>query len=206
MTSPGRPAGPPRSMMFGGVRTAIHTLAAPPVARSWAISMPDEPEPTTSTRFPAYGTGFRYSEECSSSPVNSPGQSGRDGVCIIPVATTAWRASTSPLEVCSRHPPARCSRRFTVVFSLSAMPDPWACRSKWSITWSRVGNVGVPLGYGRPGRCENCLPVLSFSRSYRVRQDDATSPARSMRSGRTPRSCGLIAVAIPAGPAPMTTA
>ena len=46
-------------MMFGGVRTASQTLAAPPVARSCAISIPDEPEPTTSTRLPAYGDGLR---------------------------------------------------------------------------------------------------------------------------------------------------
>ena len=28
-----------------------------------------------------------------------------------------------------------------------------------------VGNIGVPFGYGRLGRCENCRPVLSLSRS-----------------------------------------
>ena len=39
-------------MMFGGVRTASQTLAAPPVARSWAISIPDEPAPTTNTFLP----------------------------------------------------------------------------------------------------------------------------------------------------------
>jgi hypothetical protein len=30
------------------------------------------------------------------------------------------------------------------------------------------------LGYGRFGRCENGLPVFSFSRSYRPRHDDPT--------------------------------
>jgi hypothetical protein len=117
-------------MMFGGVRTAIHTLAALPVARSCAISMPDEPEPTTSTRRPSYAAGLRYSEECRTSPVNSPGHTGMDGVCIIPVATTAWRASISPSEVCSRHPPCRCSMWFTAVLSRSAMPASLVCRSR----------------------------------------------------------------------------
>ena len=59
MASPGDPAGPCRERMFGGVRTDSHTFAAPPVAKSCAISMPDEPAPTTITRLPANGVGLR---------------------------------------------------------------------------------------------------------------------------------------------------
>ena len=203
--SPGRPPGSERSMMFGGVRTASHTFAAPPVARSCAISIPDEPEPTTSTRLSAYGDGLRYADECSISIVEptAPGNSGMHGVCSFPLATTTWRASMSPAEVCSRHPGALRSMRWTSVPSSSSIPSSCACRSRWAMTSSRCGNIGVPFGYGRFGRCENGRPVLSFSRSYRPRQEAATASARSMTSGRSPRSHRLTAIATPAGPAPM---
>ena len=53
--SPGTGPGPWRSRMLGGVRTASQTFAAPPSASSWAISIPELPGPTTSTRLPANG-------------------------------------------------------------------------------------------------------------------------------------------------------
>jgi hypothetical protein len=66
-----------RRTMLGAVRTARKTSVAPPSIRSTAISAPEFPAPTTRTRRPAYGAGFRYSAECTSSPANDPGQSGR---------------------------------------------------------------------------------------------------------------------------------
>src|ERR1700737_1654561 len=98
-------------MMFGGVRTDNQTLAAPPVARSCAISIPDDPGPTTRTRFPLNGKGFRYPDECNSAPVkpSRPGQSGISGVCSYPVATTTYRESMSPVLLSSRQLPSRLS-------------------------------------------------------------------------------------------------
>ena len=46
-----------RGMMFGGVRIASRTVAAPPSARSAAISAPELPAPTTSTSRPAKAPG-----------------------------------------------------------------------------------------------------------------------------------------------------
>ena len=48
-----------RRTMFGGVRTESDTSRAPPSARSTAISAPELPAPTTSTRCAAYGAGLR---------------------------------------------------------------------------------------------------------------------------------------------------
>ena len=46
-----------RRTTIGGVRTLSRTRAAPPSARSVAISAPEFPEPTTSTSLPEYGRG-----------------------------------------------------------------------------------------------------------------------------------------------------
>jgi hypothetical protein len=46
-------------MMLGTVRTDNQVVVAPPVATSCAISIVDEPAPTTSTRFPWQKTGLR---------------------------------------------------------------------------------------------------------------------------------------------------
>ena len=190
--------------MFGGVRTASQTLAAPPVARSCAISIPDEPVPTTNTLLPRYGPGLRYSDECTTPAANEsdPGHRGMCAVCWFPVATTTCRVSKSPVEVVTRQPSSWRSMRCTSVPSRSLMPSSPACRSRCATTSSRVGNIGVPPGYGRFGRCENGRPVFSFSRSYRPRHEEPTCSARSINSGRTPRSRRLSATEIPAGPAP----
>ena len=99
---------PSRSMMFGGVRTVSHVSAAPPVARSCAISIPDDPEPITSTRFRAYGLGLRYSDECSTSPSKTSLRipAGMLGTFWFPVATITWRACMSPRR-CAKMPAAR---------------------------------------------------------------------------------------------------
>ena len=71
-----------RRRMLGDVRTASLTRAAPPVATSCAISMAEQPDPTTSTSAPRNGMGLRYSAECRSWPenVSRPGQAGITGV------------------------------------------------------------------------------------------------------------------------------
>ena len=50
-----------RRRMFGGVRTARRTRAAPPSRRSCAISAPEEPGPTTRTSRSRQIAGDRYS-------------------------------------------------------------------------------------------------------------------------------------------------
>ena len=66
-----------RRTMFGGVRTDIWTVA-PTSSSSVAMSAAELPAPTTSTRWPAYGRGLRYSAECTIGRLNRlrPGQSG----------------------------------------------------------------------------------------------------------------------------------
>ena len=68
-------------MIVGGVRTASQTFAAPPVARSWAISMPEQPGPTTNTRLDLKRSALRYSADWISSPekLSRPSQSGTSG-------------------------------------------------------------------------------------------------------------------------------
>lgn len=68
-----------RRTVFGAVRAPMRTRAAPPSARSTAISDPELPVPTTSTSRPAYGAGLRYSDEWTSGPSKRPGQSGTNG-------------------------------------------------------------------------------------------------------------------------------
>ena len=66
-TSPGSPASTRRSM-FGGVRTESRTRRAWPAIRSYAISIPDDPAPATSTSRWRNGSASRYSAACSSRP------------------------------------------------------------------------------------------------------------------------------------------
>ena len=70
---------------------------------------------------------------------------------------------------------------WTAVPSRSSIPPSRACRSRCATTWSRVGNMAVPFGYGRFGRCENCLPVLSF-------EPVVAAPPGRTRPGRPGRS------------------
>ena len=56
-------------------------------AQSTAMSQPELPDPTTSTRDPATSSGDRYVAECSWRPVN-PGRLGWAGSCRWPFATT----------------------------------------------------------------------------------------------------------------------
>ena len=104
IVAPDTPAGPVRSKMFGGVRVAIQTFAAPPLTKSFAISVPDDPHPTTNTRAPTNRAGFRYSDECHNSPLKPgiPGHSGMFGVPCWPVATMTCRASTVPADMVTR--------------------------------------------------------------------------------------------------------
>jgi hypothetical protein len=69
--------------MLGGVRAESQTLLAPPSARSYAISIPEQPGPTTRTRLLLNGSGFLYSFEWRSSPLKAarPAQSGTIGSC-----------------------------------------------------------------------------------------------------------------------------
>ncbi|CAL9299202.1 hypothetical protein SUDANB91_03001 [Streptomyces sp. SudanB91_2054] len=111
--------------MCGAVRTDNRTRAAPPSTRSTAISAPVLPTPTTRTSRPAYGAAFRYSAACLSSPVNDdrPGQSGRRGVWLWPVATTtAAPVSSRPPEACSVQPPsgARSTRKTSTPVTISS--------------------------------------------------------------------------------------
>jgi hypothetical protein len=71
-----------RMMMFGGVRTASRTRAAPSEASSYAISVPEHPGPTTSTSRPRKWSAFRYSAEWISVWRNAsrPGHDGMYGV------------------------------------------------------------------------------------------------------------------------------
>ena len=116
------------------------------------------------------------------------------GVCSYPVATITWRASISPAEVRSRQPPGPRSMRWTMV--AHRMSSPPACLSMCSTTWYRDGNVGVPRGYRRFGRWENCLPVLSFSRHSAfatttppARRGREQRPSHRGRAGSMPRIC-----------------
>src|SRR6187549_2551246 len=117
MKSDGKPPGRVRSMMLGTVRTDSQVEVAPAVATSYAISIADDPAPTTSTRFPWQNAGLRYADECRSSPVNeqAPGQAGMVGTRSYPVATTTWVASIGPAVVCTHQAAARRSIRCTLV-------------------------------------------------------------------------------------------
>jgi hypothetical protein len=85
-----------RRTMLGGVRTDSNTSAAPPSARSTAISAPELPPPTTNTLRPRYGSALRYSEEWMTWPANDPGQSGTKATLLFPVATTTRSAASKP--------------------------------------------------------------------------------------------------------------
>ena len=109
--------------MFGGVRIASRTVAAPPSARSAAISAPELPAPTTSTSRPAKGRAFRYSDACTTSPPNPswPGQLGRTGELLYPVAITICRAESVPSSKVAVHSRPSWSTRRTSVANLGAI-------------------------------------------------------------------------------------
>src|SRR5436309_2537374 len=81
---------------FAPDRTAIVTLP-PARAISLAISAPEFPTPTTSTRRPAYPSGRRYAALCAIRPAkrSCPGKCGVLGLATIPVATTTTRAAST---------------------------------------------------------------------------------------------------------------
>jgi len=82
---------------FAPDRTA--TVTSPPArAISLAISAPEFPTPTTSTRRPAYPSGRRYATLCAIRPAkrSCPGKCGVLGLATIPVATTTARAASTP--------------------------------------------------------------------------------------------------------------
>lgn len=56
-------------------------------------SMPELPQPTTSTRAPRYGSPDLYSDTWVTGPLNepAPGNSGRTRSAFSPVATTSHR-------------------------------------------------------------------------------------------------------------------
>ncbi len=168
-----------RGTTQGGRRTDSHTCRAPPSARSMAMSEPEFPAPTTSTRSPLKGCAFLYSLECRRRPSNRPGHAGITGSRVHPVATTADRASTGPSGVASVKPAG--------VRSIAA--DPASQRSRQRRTREarerphgvQAQAVGVPApARGRP------IAALEHD-------------------GVTPRRPSIAAAARPAGPAPTTT-
>src|SRR3954471_14255029 len=74
-------------MMFGCVRTATFTRRAPPSTRSKAISIPEQPGPTTSASSPRNGSGLRYSAACS----RRPWKRSRPGHAGILLRLSEWR-------------------------------------------------------------------------------------------------------------------
>ena len=93
----------------------MSTLAAWCTA-STAMSAPELPQPTTSTRWPVNTDGERYCEECSTVPANSPGSCGSRGVCRVPEATSRpskTRVRCSPSCSVTSSQPASCGRAET---------------------------------------------------------------------------------------------
>ena len=155
--SPGIPPGPVRSTMLGGVRADSHTLRAPPSARSCAISMPEQPGPTTSTTLSANGSGvpvFAGVRQLALEQI-APRPVGHDRLRLVPGgddhlgdADLAGGGVAAP----SRRSSARSGRR--CVPSWRSIPSSRAWWSRCSTSWSREGNIGVPFAKRRPGRWE----------------------------------------------------
>ena len=119
-----RTARPLAQQDVGGVRTASQTFAAPPSASSWAISIPELPGPTMSTRLPTNELGCGSRRSGVARPGRSrPGQSGTTGAWSTPVATITCGARTSPALVWTTQPSSRCSIRSTLVPRRSSSPS-----------------------------------------------------------------------------------
>ena len=129
--------------------------------------MLEQPGPTTSTSLPWNGPGFLCSHACMSRPSKASRslQSGMKGSPSCLVATINCGALTSPSDVRTTQPPSWRSIRSTWTPSCRSTPPSRRMASRWSISWSRVGNIGVPLGKGLSGRCDNGRQVLRRSRS-----------------------------------------
>ena len=106
-----------RGRIWTGPRTANAT-STPALARSSAISPPELPKPTTSTRFPAHKSGLRYSLLWITRPekVSNPGHDGRYGASAMPVAMTIADAVIGPRTVSAHHrAPSRRIRETSVL-------------------------------------------------------------------------------------------
>ena len=190
--------------MFGGVRTASQTLAAPPVARSCAISMPDEPAPTTSTLLPSIRRGVavcRRMQHFAGEAV-VPGQSGCAGCARSRSRRRpgARRCRRSTWSAASRRTAGRCAR--------PRCPAAARCRPRGRAApgarrpGRASGTSACPSGTAGPEGARTVGPCSASAGRSGSATRPPTRSARSISSGRQPRSRRLSAAEIPAGPAP----